>query len=426
MNSFIEYWFQSSLILSLFFIGYQLLLKNETGFSQNRSFLILGILVAAIIPGLPLSFSVNQDAANAVWLQEVIIRPEGIVNSIASGMSSNDILLFIYLSGVFMFSVRLISQLLHILFLIKRFGIIKIGNDNMVLLTGDYAPFSILNMIFVNKDLLNTNSIDKVIAHERVHIRQYHSIDLLLVELLTIFQWFNPFIWLYKRVIKTNHEYLADRGVLEGGINKMSYQNLLLNQVFGMQINYLTNNFNHSTIKRRLTMMSTIKNSNKSVWKFLFLLPVTIILAALITVTLSNPVSAQDKQAKAQAKESQEAQTDEEPIFMVVEEMPTFQGGHEALSQYLSTHIKYPEEARANGVEGKCLVTFIIEKDGSISNVKLLRGFDDACDNEALRVVKSMPAWNPGKQRGKDVRVQFNMPIQFKLDNAKKTEEKKG
>ena len=158
MNSFIEYWFQSSLILSLFFIGYQLLLKNETGFSQNRSFLILGILVAAITPGLPLSFSMNQDAANTVWLQEVIIRPEGIVNSIASGMSSNDILLFIYLSGVFMFSVRLISQLLHILFLIKRFGIIKIGNDNMVLLTGDYAPFSILNMIFVNKDLLNTNS----------------------------------------------------------------------------------------------------------------------------------------------------------------------------------------------------------------------------------------------------------------------------
>lgn len=435
MNSLLTYLIQSGLILSLFFLGYRFLLSNETGFFQNRFFLLTGIMASTIIPGLPLSVSINQDATKVVWLKEVIIQPGGLVNTVASEMSSSNIILMLYLAGALFFSLRLITRLLNILLLVKRHGISRKGNDNIVLLSGDYAPFSILNLIFVNVNDLNKISLDKVLAHERIHIRQKHSIDLLLIELLTVIQWFNPFVWLYKHAIKANHEYLADQGVLDGGYNKISYQNLLLNQVFGMQINYLTNNFNNSLIKRRLTMMSNIKNSKIPVWKYIFLVPVTLGIAMFITISFSSQVIAQDQQAQLQMQESKQIEKqdppqiqkeEDTPIFTVVDDMPTFKGGKDALFEYLSTNIKYPEEAKKNGVEGTCFVTYVVEKDGSISNVKVLRGIGAGCDEEAIRVIENMPDWNPANHDGKPVRVQFNIPIKFKLDNNKKSEDKNG
>ncbi len=422
MNSYIEYLLQSALISGLFYLGYRLFLRNEHAFVQNRIFLIFGIIAAALIPAIQISVPVNQESINTFWLNEVVVQPEGLVSSVAYGMSSNQIILVIYLSGVFVFSVRLISQILQIMILVRKHGFVRKGNDYVVYLDGDFAPFSVLNMIFINKEGMTEEAYEKVITHERVHIRQRHSFDLVIAEVMTIFQWFNPFIWLLKKAIKTNHEYLADQGVIDEGHSRSSYQDLLINQVFGMQINFLSNNFNHSLIKRRLTMMSTIKKSNKSVWKYLFLLPVTLTIAFFITVSFSKPLMAQDKQAKVQMQESQQEKKTDAPIFTVVEEMPTYKGGKDAMLQYLSSNIKYPEEAKKNGIQGRSFVTFIVEKDGRVSNVSLLRGFNDACDNEAMRVVKTMPAWNPGKQEGKPVRVQFNLPISFKLDNNKETE----
>jgi TonB family protein len=113
---------------------------------------------------------------------------------------------------------------------------------------------------------------------------------------------------------------------------------------------------------------------------------------------------------------------DEEPVFTVVEVMPKFKGGKEALYTYLGNNIKYPEDAKKEGIEGTVYVTYVIEKDGSVSHVKVLRGVHESLDKEAVRVIKEMPKWEPGKQRGKPVRVQYNMPIKYTLAKDKEKE----
>lgn len=113
--------------------------------------------------------------------------------------------------------------------------------------------------------------------------------------------------------------------------------------------------------------------------------------------------------------EEEEEEVEEAPVFVVVEVMPRFPGGDEALKKYLAENIKYPEMARESGIQGRVYVTFVVEKDGSVTNVELLRGIGGGCDQEAIRVVENMPNWNPGRQRDKPVRVQFNLPITFVL-----------
>lgn len=106
---------------------------------------------------------------------------------------------------------------------------------------------------------------------------------------------------------------------------------------------------------------------------------------------------------------------EEGEIFVVVEEPPVFPGGDDARVKFIAENIKYPEEARKTGIQGTVFITFIVEADGRVTNVKILKGIGGGCDEEALRVVQSMPDWSPGKQSGKNVRVQFNMPIKFAL-----------
>lgn len=105
----------------------------------------------------------------------------------------------------------------------------------------------------------------------------------------------------------------------------------------------------------------------------------------------------------------------EAEIFTVVESMPKFPGGPGAMMKYLGQNIEYPQMARESGINGRVFVTFVVETDGRVTDIKVLRGIGGGCDEEAIRVVKNMPKWNPGKQRGKPVRVQFNLPIKFTL-----------
>jgi protein TonB len=114
----------------------------------------------------------------------------------------------------------------------------------------------------------------------------------------------------------------------------------------------------------------------------------------------------------------------EEPIFTVVEDMPKYPGGEEARNKYMVDNIKYPEGARKNGIQGRVFVSFVVEKDGAVTDVKVLRGIGGGCDEEAVRVIAAMPNWQPGKQDGKPVRVQFNMPISFNLDGKGEKEVK--
>jgi len=271
---------------------------------------------------------------------------------------------------------------------------------------------------------------------------------MILVELATILQWFNPIIWLAGREMKSIHEYLADEGVLQNGISPSLYQQMILNESMGIQVNNLTNNFNVSLLKKRIVMMTKSKSKRWAKSKVLIALPVLMILLLILTVSsysnadelkaaipvfapvheflIPSPIPQEKKKPVEQIKFAAPVVTNKDKdVFTVVEKLPSYPGGDEARARFLSENIHYPEAAMKNKIQGKVFITFVVRADGSVTDAKVLRGIGSGCDEEALRVVKMMPKWNPGTEKGVPVNVQFNLPIKFTLDTHKKGEPKK-
>jgi TonB family protein len=312
---------------------------------------------------------------------------------------------------------------------VRRQKITRQDGTNLVFVDKGYSPFSFFNLIFIRKEYYIDGKLTPVVEHEKVHIRQLHTLDLILVELATIIQWFNPFVWLLGRSVKNLHEYLADEGVLKKGFRKSDYQTLILNEAMGLQINNLTNNFNVSLLKNRIKMMTKTRSASWSLIKVMMAIPA--LLAVLLFFTAGNihTLTAQDTQDQKLKEEQQRIQKAEqqktisknkasgEEVFKVVEVMPEYPGGQAAMIDYLIGNIKYPDEAKKAGVQGTVFVKYIVEKDGSITHTEVIRGIGSGCDEEALRVVSAMPNWSPGKEGGKPVRVEFALPIKFALDD---------
>jgi len=429
MNSIFIYLIQSGICLVVLYLIYWLLMRKDTFFSVNRFYLILSVLISFTLPLLKFSFPFQESNSEYIYLLETIsIRPETITESISSQLSLFQMLGILYISGVVIFFLRFIFQLFQIGTLINKYGISENEGFNLVITKPHFSSFSFFNIIFLANNIKDEKVIKEIIIHEKVHIQQKHSVDIILLELLSIIQWFNPFMWFYKNSIKNIHEFLADEGVLTEGIDKVDYQELLLNQSVGIQLIGVSNNFSpgqsiwsggQSLIKRRFIMMSKSKTQKVMLLKMVFVLPFALFLTIVFSSIITDRVIAQpDASELSSSVINQDPQ--EEEVYVVVEKMPEYPGGDEARVKFMVENVKYPDEARKNGISGTVFVSFIVEKDGSISDVKLLRGVDKLLDNEALRVVKLMPAWQPGVQRGKPVRVQFNMPIQFNLDRGAK------
>lgn len=412
MNEFLMYLMKSSICLAALYTIYWFFLKKDTFFMANRIYLISSIILSFVLPLFKIPIIIaDPDITYVAIMETITITAQKVESGIINNLSIYQKLFIVYLTGAAIFSLRFIIQIVQLFLLIRKFGVTNIDGLKVVKLDRKYSPFSYFNYIFLNEENLKDRNLQEIIDHEKIHIEQNHSIDLVLLEALTIIQWFNPFIWLYKTSIKGIHEYLADEGLLAKGTNKLNYQNLLLNQTVGLQINDLTNNFNQSLIKKRFVMM-TKKQSNRSAGlKLLLIIPVTALLVMCFTFSYAQQVI--EKVAINEMVESMKAQDD---VFTVVEKMPSFPGDLVDLLNFLSKNIKYPSEARKNKVKGRVYVSFVVEKNGSLSNINVLRGIGSGCDEEAIRVVKSMPKWNPGKQRGKIVRVQYNLPIRFPLE----------
>lgn len=431
MNSLFIYLIQSGISLSVLYVLYWLFMRKDTFFGVNRFYLVLSVLFSFILPLFEISFPFSVSDSQYVFLLEsIIITPEKFAETVNHHLDLYQVTGIIYLTGVIVFLLRFVFQLFQIGLLIHKYGISKSDGFNLVIANSHFTPFSFFNIIFLGNDITDQKVLNKIVAHEKIHIRQNHSIDIVLLEFLTIIQWFNPFIWFYKRSLKNIHEFLADEGVLTEGINKVDYQELLVNQSMGIQLIGVSNNFSpvrmvwpggQSLIKRRLIMMSKSKTNRSALLKMAFILPLALFLTIIFSSVVTERVIAQtdNDDVKTVAILNTQEQQDEE-IFTVVEKMPAFPGGDEARVKFMQENIKYPEEARKNGISGTVSISFVVEKDGKITNVTLLRGVNELLDDEALRVVKMMPAWKPGIQKGKPVRVQYVLPISFKLDKGAK------
>jgi TonB family protein len=390
---------------------------------MNRTFLWFAILFSIAFPTITFSLTPVEDArVLSVLLETAAIGSDTLNGVVAKETDFMQFIVLAYFAGMTFFLARFFVQIRQILKMIFENGISKYEGVNLVITENEIAPFSFFNLIFVNRKLMGEKSLNEIIHHEFMHIKQYHSVDIIMLELLSIIQWFNPVVWLYRGSFRLLHEYLADEGVLQKGYNSIDYQNLLLNQSTGLNLSGITNNFNHSLIKNRIIMMTRTKSGWAARLKVLIAAPVALLLAIALSIGMSDRATAQLVKEQNPAQEKQILETpkvlaDEDDFFTVVDEMPRYPGGDEARMKFLMENIKYPEAARKAGKQGVVFVQFIVEPDGKITNAQVLRGFDAECDAMALKTIQSMPDWIPGKHQGKNVRVQFVLPIKFSLGN---------
>lgn len=308
-------------------------------------------------------------------------------------------------------------------------------------LKNDMTPFSFFTLIFIHTEKHSETEIEQILLHELTHVRQWHSVDIMLIELLFLFSWWNPFVWLMKREMAMNLEYLADNGVLRRGIDSREYQFHLLRLTYHETAVQIVNNFNVSQLKKRIMMMNKTKSPTLSLAKYLLMLPLIFLLAAANSayVTQNETGSEQIAESTPNVRSEEallssvvyerETENTQEPppvkkkgsrdeTFVVVEIQPEFPGGTEAMKKFLADNILYPEEAQKKGIQGRVICNFIVMKDGSITDVNVVRGVDPLLDAEAVRVLKSMPAWKPGTQRGQAVNVRFTLPVEFRLEKS--------
>jgi TonB family protein len=331
------------------------------------------------------------------------------------------------------------------------------------MLKNETSPYSFINYVFVSQSLMQSKGYDKMIEHEVEHVKQGHSLDVIILELLTVFQWFNPFMWMLNRAIRETHEFLADQAVLSNGVSRGEYKLLLLNQFVGDQL-VIANNFNYSLIKKRIKMMSKIKSSKLAISKIV----IGVLVAAALVIAFAceqkesveiktdqqdgiTIISTIQDNGKIKIEGSKEdmvkykalfsdsgfefisdslgntflikkeivqpkSLSADEQIFFIVEEMPEYPGGEMALRQFIANSVKYPTDAQAKGIQGKVYVSFVVSKDGGVADAKIARGVNPSLDAEALRVVNALPKWMPGKQKGKAVNVSYTVPINFALE----------
>ena len=434
MGTFLVYILKSAACLAVFYLFYKLLMSRDTFHRFNR-FALLGLLVLSSL--LPLvEASVNSPAAvqeTMLTLEQLLlmadIQPEG--ESMAAATPSATVLwlraaLLVYLTGIVFFIVRNLCSLARLDRLIrqgKREALDsylpdrKEKNVRLVVHDHDIAPFSWMHWIVIARKDLEENGRE-ILIHELAHIHNRHSWDLLLADLCIFVQWFNPAAWLLKQELQNIHEYEADETVLREGVNARNYQMLLIKKAVGTRLYSMANSFNHSSLKKRITMMLKEKSNPWARAKYLYIVP----LAALAVTAFARPevsaVADEISAVKVIAPAVHDSiQPNVQPAVAApssaLDQMPEFPGGMEALNTYLRNNIRYPQEAQKAGIQGRVIIQFIVSKDGSITDAEVVESVDPQLDAEGLRLIKNMPRWKPGMQKGQAIRVKQTLPIRF-------------
>ncbi len=459
-----SYLIQANLYLVFFYTFYWFVLRKETFFNLNRTYLLASALLAALIPLIRVSWLSNLFLVNPLnqnFVKATVLVMGGYASPLEESWAVGDYIFLLYVAVTLAMCCRLVFKLVKVNSLLKQ--------------KNELEAFSFFNKIRIDQELPQKGIIEQ---HELAHAKQLHSADVLLFEVLSIVNWFNPIVYLYKKSIKHIHEFIADEAVLQTETDKKQYALLLLSQRFGVRANSLTNNFfNSSLLKQRIQMINKTKSRKTAILKYglsapLFLLAMVLSSAkisesktiskfsdrvkptkeiseilipdAVSILAESETNDPKSNQIKFSANQdliavdyvgkqishlttimevavtaSSNDTTNNSEVFTNVEVLPSFPGGIEAFGNFLATHLRYPKVAHDAGVQGRVFCQFVVEKDGSLSNIKVVRGIGGGCDEEAVRVLAISPKWKPGLQNGQKVRVSYTMPISFQLTDDK-------
>ena len=436
---------------------YRLTVSRDTFFGLRRLTLWLIYAVALIVPAFNLEYWVRETPtmASIANVYADTFYPVAVVKAQAPGLTWMDVLQGIYWAGVAVLSLRMVWQLFSIIRLVVISRKQEVEGITVHLLKGEGSPFSFFRWIFMYPSTLDGKQLHEVMVHECTHVSGLHSLDTIFSELFSIACWFNPFAWLMKQEVRMNLEYLADESVLSDGNARKSYQYHLLGLAYRQpkDSTKIANNFNLLPLKKRIKMMNKRRTSEIGKAKYLLFAPLA---GALLMVSniesvareigeqvpevvevqqkaeqaLNADVAVANPMAKAEAKTSDAtAQADttkkKKSWDCIPETMPQFPGGLGVMMKYLAANIKYPASAVKAKKQGRVIVTFIVQKDGSVTHAKIAKSVDPELDAEALRIVKGMPKWTPGTQNGKPVNVKYTLPVNFSLQKNATSEKKK-
>lgn len=516
MASLFLYTIKSAFVLSLLYVPYTLVLRREKMHRLNR-FTLLGILLLSLVLPLcnvsmlsldnnPVVHTAQQQMIDAgIPIRQFVVTASAPHHA-PTELSWFDIVSIIYILGMTAVLLVRLVQLARMGLIVRGGSLWQQEEEGITIYchANRVAPFSWLRSIVISEEDYNQNGRE-IILHERGHILCRHSLDILLLTLVEMLQWWNPLCYMLGSSLRDVHEYEADDYVLRQGVSARAYQMLLINKAVGSSSYTFANNFNHSLIIKRITMM---KKQNSSPWRrsrVLYVLPVSILsLCVFATPRFMNTVEqtvnkiadkGTQNAAHVQVEEqeiiptqtilpeivanqegNQTEPTLEEPadvallsetaamkdsvqdadrVFDKVDVLPQFAQGEAGLYQFLANHIRYPQEAQEVGIQGRIYLKFVVEKDGSVSDFKILRSIEKpktatlnemnvvgysnqkkdsiafakaaesetfekgrkALEDEAIRVMKlSSGKWTPGKQKGENVRVNFTLPITFRLN----------
>ena len=476
MNELLLYTIKSAFVLGILYVPYTLLLRKEDFFRFNR-LTLLGILALSI--GLPLCnipalSADNQPVVHAAQLQMIEIgipimqmADETDGPSHTSSPTWFQVASLIFLLGMMTVLFLRLIQMGKMGSEIRKGSLWHSVEDGVDIHchAGAVAPYSWLHHIVISLEDYEKNG-HEIILHEKGHIHNLHSFDILLLTLVEMLQWWNPLVYMLGMSLRDVHEYEADDYVLHQGVSLRDYQNLLIRKAVGASSYTFANNFNHSLTKKRITMMCKKKSNPWMRSKALYAVPmVAIALSAFATPAFVNPIEKDMESGGTssltegkvtnnfpigqtdQQKKKGTAKMKGDKVLDTCDKLPEFEGGQEQLMKLLQANVRYPETAQSMGVQGRIVVEFIVEKDGSVSDVKVckkditpslesatvityadeedkpkpteeeLRKATKALEEETIRVARlTSGKWTPGEQDGQKVRVKFSLPLTFRLN----------
>ena len=385
---------------------------GDTFFSWRRATLIGMYFVAMLVPGMDFSAWLSNSEGMTSIANEyaTVVLPVVSISSEGRGaLGWEGIALIVYSVVVCVLLLRFLWQLISIILLKNNSQTAYIHDTEVYVLTNDEGPFSFFNWIFINPERHKSDEVEEIMMHELTHCQQLHSIDIIFAELFCVVFWFNPFVWLLKREVRLNLEYLADNSVLANGKDNKEYQYHLLGLTYRKNVATITNNFNVLPIKKRIKMMN--KKETKGILKAKYALYIPLV-AMLLAVSNLEAIARNVAKVTASVEIQQKPKKAPNQVYTVAEVMPTFKGN---LNKWLSENLRYPKDAVSRKEQGRVMVSFIVTDKGEVIKPEIVRSVSPSLDKEALRVVSKMPAWNPGRNGNKKVATKYTLPVHFSL-----------
>jgi len=397
----IDFAFKFICCSGVFYLFYHFLLQQDTLFQRNRLFLMITLVISLILPFVQFSFQENigtQSSLSYQILETLYIsgtQAESAFTLLVWNLAWYDMIW--YLASVFL-GIRLLWKVGKILQFSKQFQSEKQQGHTLIYTNGQLPTFSFMGLLFWNNALeMDELSKKSVLAHELIHIKQKHSWDLFFVQFLKVIFWMNPFLYFYHKALKEQHEYIADAAATRH-IPKQDYQHALVSVLFKNLNLGFVHNFNQSQIKKRIQKMNQMKTSKTGNLKVLWAIPMIICL--LLTFSTKKVI----------------AQSSNGTVYEEADQMAAPNGGMTALIKGLQHSLKYPKAAKKNGVVGKVYLSFIVNKDGSVSEVKVKKGLGHGCDEAAVKAIENLDlTWKPAMKDGKVVRQRLTLPVNFAL-----------